>query len=745
MTVAPAREAGRRVTVGVLAGWQVVDADALHPVLGAVLTGLATAAAEHDCNLLIAAGSENIHGFSDHHAAWPFAGASSQVAPVGHFNTDALVIVPPVRTAAARRYLHDLHAVDFPVTYLGSAPGAPCVAVDNRAGIVASLDHLVAHGHDRIAFIAGEPSDEGDSRDRLHAFRVAASESGIEVDDRLVAYGMHNRAGGRAAAERILAGGAAFTAVMASNDQSAIGAMDVFAREGLRVPHDVAVVGFDDQPSAAAVVPSLTTVAYPLTAAAHALLELTLRRIRTPVQVPERVTVAPKLVTRLSCGCVPGTGFDGVSDRHDRLASPRSIDEIVSDVLRHLRTEGSGRWHGPAPVDACRGAIAAFLHDLAAADRPAFIASLAPILHYVERVDADANACQAIVTEMRREMNTRLGIDAGAPRARAEDLLHEARLAFSEAAYRRDRRHRVDADHLSNVIGRVTAHLLSAITEDEIRDVLRDHLGSAGIRDAALLETSAPADDAGEPPVGLDEIAAASARDFPGFSDGLRGRDERHHLALVPIMFGGEQVGCAAFDAAQMGSLGTIARQIGAGLRNARLHAEVVRLSLTDPLTGLKNRAYLETALEDEFHRSVRYERPMSVLILDIDRFKEYNDEFGHPAGDVALLEVAAAARSVARNADVLARYGGEEFVMVLAETDADGAHRLAERVRHAVRDLDGLRRTLTVSIGVASLAAPGTPGDTAHSLLIRADRALYEAKRRGRDRVCVAPAVEAT
>ena len=742
---APERDGGRRLTVGVLAGWPVYDAEALNPFLGAVLKGFRTAAAEHDCNLLIAAGSEHLLGDAVCQAAWPFAGASSEVAPVGHFNTDALMVVPPVRTAAARRYLNDLAAARFPVTFLGAESGAAYVAIDNRAGITAAFEHLVAHGHECVAFVAGDPSDRGDTRSRLHAFRAAATEAGLEVDDRLIAYGSHTRHGGRAATERILGSGVAFTALMASNDQSAIGAMDVFGREQLRVPHDVAVVGFDDQPSAAAHVPSLTSVAYPLKAAAHALLELTLRRIRAPQQEHERIIVEPRLVTRLSCGCVPGSGYAGASGRSERRHGSRSIDRIVRAVLQHLRAEGSARWHGAEPEDVCRGTVAAFLRVLAAeGDHASFIATLAPILHYVERVDADANACQAIVTELRREMITRLADDTVVRRERAEDLLHGARLAFSEAAHRRDRRHRVEADYRSNAVGRVTAHLLAATTEEQIRAVLREHLGDVGIREAALLTMSEHANVAAERPIGLDAIADAARRGFPGFSEGLQRRDERFHLALVPITFDGEQVGCALFDAARMGPLGTIARQIGAGLDNARLHAEVLRLSLTDPLTGLRNRAYLELALEDEFERSARYGRPLSVLILDIDHFKDYNDTFGHAAGDVALLAVAKAARSVARDADVLARYGGEEFVMVMAETDDIGGHGLAERIRHAVRDLQTVRQKLTVSIGVASLSPSDPVDQSAHALLERADRALYRAKRTGRDRVCLAPGVDA-
>lgn len=743
------RVQGRRLTLGVLAGWPVFDAEALNPFLGAVLDGFRHAAADHDCNLLVAAGVEQLHGDAGRLGAWPLTGAGSDIVPVGHFNTDALMVVPPIRTAAARRYVDALHEARFPITFFGAQAGTTGVSVDNHAGIAAAFEHLVEHGHERIAFIAGDPSDRADSWDRVQAFRAASSQAGIAIDERLIVPGMHSRLGGSAATERLLECGSAFTAVMASNDQSAIGALDVFARERLRVPDDVAVVGFDDQPSSAAVAPSLTTVAYPLYVAARTLLRLTLQRVRMPTAAPERILVEPKLVTRLSCGCVPGIGTGMLNGLDAAPGPPRCVDTLVDDVLQRLRVDGEPQWNGAELVFACRTATAAFLRVLDTdTEHASFIASLAPLLRYVERVNAHASALQEFVTELRSEMTARLSGEPSARCARAEGLLHAARMSFSDAAHRRDRRHRVEADQLSNLVGRVAVHLNSATTEAQIRDVLASHLDAAGIHEATLVTmadhtTEPEAVDTSAQTV-LDAVADHAERRFPGLSDDLARRSDRYDLALVPVASIGAQVGLVVFDATRMGPLGTIARQIGAGLHNVRMHAEVLRLGITDQVTGLRNRAYLDVALEEEVERSRRYGSPMSVLIIDIDRFKAYNDSFGHLAGDVALAAVTKAAESVARDADVLARYGGEEFVMVMTQTGPGGARRLAERIRHAVRELRDLRRRLTVSVGVASLDPSAATGETPHTLLERADRALYRAKQSGRDRVCVAEANDA-
>jgi diguanylate cyclase (GGDEF)-like protein len=157
-------------------------------------------------------------------------------------------------------------------------------------------------------------------------------------------------------------------------------------------------------------------------------------------------------------------------------------------------------------------------------------------------------------------------------------------------------------------------------------------------------------------------------------------------------------------------------------------------MSRRDALTGIANRRAFDIVLMESFSRARRYGRPLSLLTLDIDHFKSYNDTFGHPAGDEVLQAVSGVLVHVARESDLVARIGGEEFAMVLSETGAAGAHALAERIRASVAALK-LQRAVTISVGVASLS-PATP--TATALLKESDTALYAAKRAGRDCVAV-------
>lgn len=173
-------------------------------------------------------------------------------------------------------------------------------------------------------------------------------------------------------------------------------------------------------------------------------------------------------------------------------------------------------------------------------------------------------------------------------------------------------------------------------------------------------------------------------------------------------------------------------------LRNALLYRDALMSSLTDPLTGLGNRTALSKALSRETRLAQRHREPLSILVIDIDHFKNINDTFGHSCGDDALKQLGAALRSMSRETDQSFRYGGEEFVLLLDKTDLKGARVIAERLRHRISQLQIESRehtlTITASIGVSTLSE----NDCGDSLFQRADKALYRAKQEGRNRVAV-------
>ncbi len=172
-----------------------------------------------------------------------------------------------------------------------------------------------------------------------------------------------------------------------------------------------------------------------------------------------------------------------------------------------------------------------------------------------------------------------------------------------------------------------------------------------------------------------------------------------------------------------------------------RLNDKLKYLATHDAVTGLHNRSELERRVDEEVARALRYERSISVFMIDIDHFKRINDRHGHQAGDAALRQLAGFLQKETRQSDYVARYGGEEFIILLPETSLAKARELAERLceeiaAHPFRLNDDTPITLNVSLGVANLPAHGHSDQV---LIAAADQAMYRAKNQGRNRVCIA------
>jgi diguanylate cyclase (GGDEF)-like protein len=181
-----------------------------------------------------------------------------------------------------------------------------------------------------------------------------------------------------------------------------------------------------------------------------------------------------------------------------------------------------------------------------------------------------------------------------------------------------------------------------------------------------------------------------------------------------------------------------IYRYLAGGNVEAEYHEEIYRLAIIDALTEIPNKRYLLEFLARELARSARYQRPLTVLLFDLDRFKIINDERGHLCGDYVLRELAAAIRPAIRAEELFARYGGEEFVVVLPECPAERALDVGERLRKLVEEhpfhFSDQAVPVTISLGMATTGGRDAP--SAAEMLQRADDKLYEAKRGGRNRI---------
>ncbi|MBX3567211.1 MAG: PleD family two-component system response regulator [Rhizobiaceae bacterium] len=296
------------------------------------------------------------------------------------------------------------------------------------------------------------------------------------------------------------------------------------------------------------------------------------------------------------------------------------------------------------------------------------------------------------------------------------------------------------------------------------RVLLIDERASSGERIVDHLRDEADVDVQSDPQTGLFEAAEApyecvlistAMADFDPLRlcSQLRSLDRTRFLPIMlladpgddSLLIRGLELGVNDYLVRPIDRQELIARlrtQVKRKRYNDRLRASVaqtIEMAVTDGLTGLHNRRYLDSHLSTLFDRAVSRRRPLSLMIADLDRFKSINDTFGHDGGDDVLREFARRLRQNVRGIDLACRYGGEEFVVVMPDTDGAIAERVAERIRTQIEatpfrlSRDGAEIAMTVSLGVSTLRRPN---DTIADLIKRADIALYEAKSGGRNRV---------
>jgi diguanylate cyclase (GGDEF)-like protein len=185
----------------------------------------------------------------------------------------------------------------------------------------------------------------------------------------------------------------------------------------------------------------------------------------------------------------------------------------------------------------------------------------------------------------------------------------------------------------------------------------------------------------------------------------------------------------------------TLAEHLALSLSNLNLRDTLRTQSIRDVLTGLYNRRYMEESLERELHRALRKQSTVGIIMLDIDQFKNFNDTYGHDAGDAVLRELGVLLQRNVRGEDIACRFGGEEFILILPDTNLEVTHQRAEIIRQVVRSMNIEYRRQALGLVTVSLGVAVFPEHTTNfeEIVQKADRALYQAKHNGRDRVEIA------
>ncbi len=574
-----------RPTIGVLAGWQVY-AGTLDTFLGPVYRGIRAAARDLGCNLLLSCSVDPGTGRENRRPAWPVPLPNVDFIPVGPENADGLIAVGQFTSEPQALYLQQLLADGYPLVFVGAGENGPSVVADNESGIRQAVEHLVEHGHRRIVFIAGYEGDvNGDSARRLAAYRAAIREHDLEFDPRLIAYGSHSSSGGQRAMEQILTSGVLFTAVLASNDRSALGAMRALHNVGLLVPHDVAVVGFDDRPEAAAHVPPLTTVRYPAFEEGYRGLMLLLDYIEGRAEGAQTVRIPTRLVIRESCGCLMGIPTIGRPEstkaaevaflETDSLEADRrgagSAAYMVQAVIAHMDAQTQHLNRGEI-AHLCRGLIEAFTQSLREGNSTIFHLALQQALRQTIDWEEDPCAWQVAISILRETPPYEC--------QQVEDMLDQARRAIGEAAHEQYIRRLIRQADMTDQVGRMTARFLAARDESEVFNALLEGLPKMGIQHGAV----ALYEPEGEDPVAWSTLQTPHTLDeqqrrFPSRKfppEGLYPQDQPFSLALLPLHVQEGVSGFVAFDSGNLEPCADIVRQLAVALRGVRLYREAV-------------------------------------------------------------------------------------------------------------------------------------------------------------------------
>jgi signal transduction histidine kinase/DNA-binding LacI/PurR family transcriptional regulator/CheY-like chemotaxis protein len=628
---------GNRPTIGVLAGWQVFTGTP-DSFLGNVFRGIQAAAHEYNSNLLLACGIDSGR------PAWPLLSSEVAFVPVGPWNTDGLIIASSFASEAGYRYAQDLISSGFPAVYAGDRDVGPAVTADNVEGINQAIDHLVEHGHHQIAFVAGlRYAEHGDSGIRLRAFKAKMHSLDLSVDPDLIAYGSHNYEGGCAAIQQIINQGAQFTAVIASNDRSAMGVLDGLHQAGLVVPQDIALIGFDDRLEARALMPPLTTVHYPMFGLGYQAVELLLRAIEGESVINELVQIPTRLVIRESCGCLPGSPpsiGDDTLGTNKQPTKEQVIAHLVQEITLGVHQESLWLTQDEI-IYLGQRLVEAFIRSLNQDDPLIFKLMLKQILERASARGDDLFAWQAAVTVLRNRLTMiRQVISTQLPDIQQEEILHQGRVGISEAARGHSTRSLLSLSRESDRTSQMTSEFFAAHEEGEIFDVLQKNLPDIGIQSAAVgyyepkdadpiawtvLQTPGRS-DAGSPDreVGM----RFPTRQFP--PHGLYPSEQPFQLAILPLKIMDELTGFVAFDAGNLNPCADIVRQLGASLRSAQLFREAVDAQqLAEEANRLKSRFL--SMVSHELRTPLNLITGLSNILLDEYEVSKGSHRMGAP------------------------------------------------------------------------------------------------------------------
>lgn len=593
------QKTNKRLTVGVLPGWQTYTGT-FDSYLSQVFRGIQTAAAEFGANVLFGCSVGDIYINTLGRTAWPLESPNNDYLPIGPWNCDGLIVVPPFANREGKSYFRGLCDSGYPIIFAGSAIQGPSVVVDNEEGVWHALHHLYEHGHRDIAFIGGRLGEvDSDSQARLRAYRDFLDEFGLEYRAELVAEGFHTYQGGKDAISKLLGPSKGkvrlpFTALMASNDRSADGAIDKLQELGFVVPHDIAVIGFDDRLDALISIPQITSVRLPMFELGYQSMRLMCDRIYGKVDASVVHRIPTRLIVRESCGCLASAFENPNSYRPDQENLVEDADNphefLENMIIGILQRENPTLGH-PNPRYLVRRLLMSLIQAAQFNDASVFLTTFHQILEQSSIQGEDLFHWHQIITLLQSNISgleSRMGV-SGSNIEIDFYLLHlldRARIMVSEVTRGQAFRNQAVNINTADLLGNLSSQFFRAVNESDVLRTLSERLPDLGIKSALIGLFEASDGDPycwvkliGHSPsrveavLGLDK--KCKRQDFQPTV--LYADEEPVILTLMPITIGDNQQGFVIFESPPLATSAMIMRLISAAWRGVDLHNEAVK------------------------------------------------------------------------------------------------------------------------------------------------------------------------
>ena len=558
-----------RPTIGVLAGWQFYRTATNLSYLAPVFRGISRAAQDLGCNLMLGCGIGPSASPTDPlRPAWPVPLPEADFVPIGPWNTDGILVANPLHSPVRSSYVRELISLGHPILFIGSGESGPAIVADNAAGIRDAMRHLVDHGHTQIAFIAGTREDmSGDSGDRLAAYRSFLKKNNLGINPLRIAYGRHVYDGGYSAMRQILDRGVPFTAVLASNDESALGAMQALEEAGLKIPQDVAIIGFDNRLEGAVHEPRLSSIHIPLFDMGYQALKRLHEHLAGKSELEGTVNVETRLVRRASCGCEAGHKTRRRAGSGEKSRLGKAMASVILSQAHNLTDRECEAF--------CERLVNAFGASLQQGNQEPFESTLMDVLQKSTTREDDAHIWQEAVSL--------LGAGSWSP-PESDRLVHEileaSRLMISSQMQRQYRQYVLRERWTTSRLSLLTDQLLEALDESQIYETLAKYLPALDIRIAVLALFEAEGQDLVAWSVARDALKPDEppvrfrSREFPIAQ--LFDSDRPFQLTLIPLVGHAGQVGFMVFGTEHLDLYGAIVQQLGGAFNTARLYRQAI-------------------------------------------------------------------------------------------------------------------------------------------------------------------------